>query len=815
MFERFTERARRVIILAREEAGRFRHDFVGTEHILLGLIRDGEGIATAVLQRLGLKLETVKAEVERALAGFPKTLTFGEVPFTPQAKRVLELSIEEARQLGHNYIGTEHLLLGLMKEGQSIAAKILESLGARLDEVRQETLALLGDQYYPRPKKRSQTPVLDEFARDLTQLARESKLDPVIGRETEIERVIQILARRTKNNPVLIGEPGVGKTAIVEGLAQRIVGHEVPDVLAQKRLLQLDLGALVAGTKYRGQFEERLKAVMKEIRQSENVVLFLDELHTLIGAGAAEGAIDASNMLKPALSRGEIQTIGATTLDEYRKYIEKDGALERRFQPVIVRAPSVAESVEIIKGLRHKYEAHHRVKITDQAIDAAVKLADRYITDRQLPDKAIDVIDEASSRTRLMALTPPPEIKELGKEVERVVREKDMYLEAQEFEKAASLREKEKLLRSRDEEMKREWDKRKGKGPQTVGEEDIEYIVARWTGIPLSKLEEKEAAKLARMEDALHGRIVGQRDAVTAVSRAIRRSRAGLKDGRRPVGSFIFLGPTGVGKTELARALAEYLFGDENALIRVDMSEYMEKFSVSRLLGAPPGYVGYEEGGYLTEKVRRRPYSVVLFDEIEKAHPDVFNMLLQVLDDGRLTDSVGHVVDFKNSILIMTSNLGTSFIGKRTAPGFLAEGDDASHDRMKDKVLEELKRAFRPEFINRIDDIIVFHSLSKQDITAIVRMMVARINAQLADKSIRIEPTEAALELLVQKGFDATYGARQLRRTLQKHVEDPLAEAIVRGQFGDGARIEVDAEGENFVFRAIETAEPPLALAEH
>ncbi len=561
MFERFTERARRVIILAREEAGRFRHDFVGTEHVLLGLIRDGEGIATAVLQRLGLRLETVKAEVERALAGFPKTLTFGEVPFTPQAKRVLELSIEEARQLGHNYIGTEHLLLGLMKEGQSIAAKILESLGARLDEVRQETLALLGDQYYPRPKKRSQTPVLDEFARDLTQLARETKLDPVIGREQEIERVIQILARRTKNNPVLIGEPGVGKTAIVEGLAQKIIGHDVPDVLVNKRLLQLDLGALVAGTKYRGQFEERLKAVMKEIRQSENVVLFLDELHTLIGAGAAEGAIDASNMLKPALSRGEIQTIGATTLDEYRKYIEKDGALERRF-----------------------HEAHHRVKITDRAIDAAVKLADRYITDRQLPDKAIDVIDEASSRTRLMALTPPPELKEIEKELERVIREKDMYLEAQEFEKAASLREKEKILRHRDEELKREWEKNKGKGTQTVEEEDIEFIVSRWTGIPLAKLEEKESAKLARMEEALHGRIIGQNDAVAAVARAIRRSRAGLKDAKRPVGSFVFLGPTGVGKTELARALAEYLFGDENALIRVDMSEYMEKFSVSRLL---------------------------------------------------------------------------------------------------------------------------------------------------------------------------------------------------------------------------------------
>jgi ATP-dependent Clp protease ATP-binding subunit ClpC len=792
VFERFTERARRVIILAREEAGRFRHDFVGTEHVLLGLIRDGEGIATAVLQRLGLRLETVKAEVERALAGFPKTLTFGEVPFTPQAKRVLELSIEEARQLGHNYIGTEHLLLGLMKEGQSIAAKILESLGARLDEVRQETLALLGDQYYPRPKKRSQTPVLDEFARDLTQLARETKLDPVIGREQEIERVIQILARRTKNNPVLIGEPGVGKTAIVEGLAQKIISHDVPDVLVNKRLLQLDLGALVAGTKYRGQFEERLKAVMKEIRQSENVVLFLDELHTLIGAGAAEGAIDASNMLKPALSRGEIQTIGATTLDEYRKYIEKDGALERRFQPVIVKAPSVPEAIEIIKGLRHKYEAHHRVKITEQAINAAVTLADRYITDRQLPDKAIDVIDEASSRTRLMALTPPAE-------------------------KAASLREKEKILQHREEEMKREWERTKGKGVQQVGEVDIEFIVSRWTGIPLAKLEEKESQKLARMEDALHGRIIGQDDAVKAVARAIRRSRAGLKDAKRPVGSFVFLGPTGVGKTELARALAEYLFGDENALIRVDMSEYMEKFSVSRLLGAPPGYVGYEEGGFLTEKVRRRPYSVVLFDEIEKAHPDVFNMLLQVLDDGRLSDSLGHVVDFKNTILIMTSNLGTSLIGKRTSPGFLAESDEQSYEKMKDRVMDEMKRAFRPEFLNRIDDIIVFHALSEQHIKSIIRLMTTRINKQLTEKGIELVLTPAAENALVEKGYDPTYGARQLRRTIQKHIEDPLAEAIVRGQLVDSARIEVDVEGGTFVFREAQplAADAPLELAEH
>ena len=804
-----------MIILAREEAGRFRHDFVGTEHILLGLIRDGEGIATAVLQRLGLKLETVKAEVERALAGFPKTLTFGEVPFTPQAKRVLELSIEEARQLGHNYIGTEHLLLGIMKEGQSIAAKILEGLGARLDEVRQETLALLGDQYYPRPKKRSQTPVLDEFARDLTQLARESKLDPVIGRESEIERVIQVLSRRTKNNPVLIGEPGVGKTAIVEGLAQKIVNHDVPDVLAGKRLLQLDLGALVAGTKYRGQFEERLKAVMKEIRQSENVILFLDELHTLIGAGAAEGAIDASNMLKPALSRGEIQTIGATTLDEYRKYIEKDGALERRFQPIIVRAPSVPEAIEIIKGLRHKYEAHHRVKITDLAIDSAVKLADRYITERQLPDKAIDVIDEAASRTRLMAMTPPPEIKELEKEVERVVKEKDMFLEAQEFEKAASLREKEKHLRARDEELKREWDKVKGRQPATVGEDDIEYIVSRWTGIPLSKLEEKELAKLARMEEALHGRVIGQDPAVHAVAKAIRRSRAGLKDPKRPVGSFVFLGPTGVGKTELARTLAEFLFGDENALIRVDMSEYMEKFSVSRLLGAPPGYVGYEEGGFLSEKVRRRPYSVVLFDEIEKAHPDVFNLLLQVLDDGRLSDSLGHVVDFKNTILIMTSNLGTNLIGKRVSPGFLQDSKDDTYEKMKDRVMEELKRSFRPEFLNRIDEIIVFHSLETEHIKAIIELMVNRMNAQLAEKSIRLVLTPEAEEFLVTHGYDATYGARQLRRTIQRYIEDPLAEAIVRGQFTDGANIEVGVEGENLAFHEIPQVEPSLELAEH
>jgi len=804
VFERFTERARRVIILAREEAGRFRHDFVGTEHILLGLIRDGEGIATAVLQRLGLRLETVKAEVERALAGFQKTLTFGEVPFTPQAKRVLELSIEEARQLGHNYIGTEHLLIGVMKEGQSIAAKILESLGARLDEVRQETLALLGDQYYPRPKKRSQTPVLDEFARDLTHLAREAKLDPVIGREMEIERVIQILSRRTKNNPVLIGEPGVGKTAIVEGLAQKIVNHDVPDVLVNKRLLQLDLGALVAGTKYRGQFEERLKAVMKEIRQSENVILFLDELHTLIGAGAAEGAIDASNMLKPALSRGEIQTIGATTLDEYRKYIEKDGALERRFQPIIVRAPSVPEAIEIIKGLRHKYEAHHRVKITDQAIDAAVKLADRYITDRQLPDKAIDVIDEASSRTRLMALTPPPEIKELEKEIERVVREKDMYLEAQEFEKAASLREKEKLLRGRDEELKREWEKHKGKAQQSVEEEDVEFIVSRWTGIPLAKLEEKESEKLARMEEALHGRIVGQDDAIVAVARAIRRSRAGLKDVKRPVGSFVFLGPTGVGKTELARTLAEYLFGDENALIRIDMSEYMEKFTVSRLIGAPPGYVGYEDSGQLTKEVRRKPYSVVLFDEIEKAHPDIFNILLQVLDDGHLTDNYGRKIDFKNTVLIMTSNVGARRITGKAGMGFQRPDTKSKVEQITQKVQEEIEKTFNPEFLNRVDEIIIFHPLDREQIKQIVEILFRDVLKRLEEKDFKLVLTEAAKEFLADKGFNEKFGARPLKRAIQRYLEDPLSERVLEGNFEPGDTIEIGVDGDELAFRALE-----------
>jgi ATP-dependent Clp protease ATP-binding subunit ClpC len=730
VFERFTERARRVIILAREEAGRFRHDFVGTEHVLLGLIRDGEGIATAVLQRLGLRLETVKAEVERALAGFPKTLTFGEVPFTPQAKRVLELSIEEARQLGHNYIGTEHLLLGLMKEGQSIAAKILESLGARLDEVRQETLALLGDQYYPRPKKRSQTPVLDEFARDLTQLARESKLDPVIGREQEIERVIQILARRTKNNPVLIGEPGVGKTAIVEGLAQKIISHDVPDVLVNKRLLQLDLGALVAGTKYRGQFEERLKAVMKEIRQSENVVLFLDELHTLIGAGAAEGAIDASNMLKPALSRGEIQTIGATTLDEYRKYIEKDGALERRFQPVIVKAPSVPEAIEIIKGLRHKYEAHHRVKITEQAINAAVMLADRYITDRQLPDKAIDVIDEVGASVKLRPANERPEI---------------------------------------------------------ITEHEVELVVAKMAKIPPKTVSVSDKERLQSLENELKDVIYGQDHAIAQLVNAIKLSRSGLAHPDKPIGSFLFSGPTGVGKTELAKQLARAM-GVE--FIRFDMSEYMEKHTVSRLIGAPPGYVGFDQGGLLTDAIRKTPYAVLVLDEIEKAHPDLFNILLQVMDHATLTDNNGKKADFRNVILIMTTNAGAREMSGDKI-GF-KKIDIGGIGGTGSKGKGAIERAFSPEFRNRLDGWIAFESLSFVTIERVVDKFIGELRDQLVEKKVEIELTEPARAWLARKGFDKLFGARPMARLIQSKIKEPLANEILFGSLQDGGKVVVN-----------------------
>src|SRR3989475_316781 len=816
MFERFTERARRVIILAQEEAKRLNHSAVGTEHILLGIIREGEGVASKVLESLNISPDRVRAEIETAI-GRGERAPYEEVAFTPRAKKVLELALDEARRLGHNYIGTEHLLLGLIREGEGVAARVLEAMGADLERVRAQVVYLLGEEGTTAyTKQSSKTPTLDEFGRDLTKLARESKLDPVIGRDREIERVIQVLSRRTKNNPALIGEPGVGKTAITEGLAQRIVRGDVPEVLRNKRVVQLDLAALVAGTKYRGEFEERMKKVMDEIRKAQNeVVLFVDELHTLVGAGAAEGAIDASNILKPALARGELQCIGATTLDEYRKYVERDAALERRFQPILVSEPSVEQTIEILKGLRERYESHHGVTISDEALVAAATLAEKYIADRFLPDKAIDLMDEASSKIRLQASFLPQEVRQAVEKAERVRREKEEAIKNQDFEKAAQLRDKERVLRQKLEELESSWKREKGRDISTVTAEDIADVVSSWTGIPVTRLVEEETQRLLKMEESIHERIVGQEEAVSAVAKAVRRARTGLKDPRRPVGPFIFLGPTGVGKTELARPLAEFLFGDENALIRIDMSEYMEKFSVSRLLGAPPGYVGYEEGGFLTEKVRRRPYSVVLFDEIEKAHPDVFNMMLQVLDDGRLSDSLGHVVDFKNTILIMTSNLGTSLIGKRVAPGFLQESDESSYDKMKERVLEEMKRAFRPEFLNRIDDIIVFHALSLDHIREIIRLMIGRINKQLTEKGIELVLTPAAEPAPVEKGYDQTYGARQLRRTIQKHIEEPLAEAIVRGQVAESARIEVDVDGANFTFREAQAADAPLELAEH
>src|SRR2546427_421472 len=816
MFERFTERARRVIILAQEEAKRLNHSAVGTEHILLGIIREGEGVASKVLESLNISPDRVRAEIETAI-GRGERAPYEEVAFTPRAKKVLELALDEARRLGHNYIGTEHLLLGLIREGEGVAARVLEAMGADLERVRAQVVYLLGEEGTTAyTKQSSKTPTLDEFGRDLTKVARESKLDPVIGRDREIERVIQVLSRRTKNNPALIGEPGVGKTAITEGLAQRIVRGDVPEVLRNKRVVQLDLAALVAGTKYRGEFEERMKKVMDEIRKAQSeVVLFVDELHTLVGAGAAEGAIDASNILKPALARGELQCIGATTLDEYRKYVERDAALERRFQPILVSEPSVEQTIEILKGLRERYESHHGVTISDEALVAAATLAEKYIADRFLPDKAIDLMDEASSKIRLQASFLPQEVRQAVEKAERVRREKEEAIKNQDFEKAAQLRDKERVLRQKLEELESSWKREKGRDISTVTAEDIADVVSSWTGIPVTRLVEEETQRLLKMEESIHERIVGQEEAVSAVAKAVRRARTGLKDPRRPVGSFIFLGPTGVGKTELARALAEFLFGDENALVRIDMSEYSERHTISRLLGAPPGYVGYEEGGFLTEKVRRRPYSVVLFDEIEKAHPDVFNMMLQVLDDGRLTDSLGHVVDFKNTILIMTSNLGTSLIGKRVSPGFLQESDEASYEKMKDRVIEELKRAFRPEFLNRIDETVVFHSLSAAHIKEIIRLMISRINKQLSEKGIAPMLTESAEQALVEKGYDPTYGARQLRRTIQKHIEDPLAEAIVRGQISESARIEVDIDGGNFVFREARPVDAPLELAEH
>ena len=836
MFERFTDRARRVVVLAQEEARLLNHNYIGTEHILLGLIHEGEGVAAKALESLGISLEAVRSKVEETI-GQGGSSPSGHIPFTPRAKKVLELSLREALQLGHNYIGTEHILLGLIREGEGVAAQVLVKLGADLSRVRQQVIQQLSG-YSGSASEGSSgsgekataggssgdassgSTVLDQFGRNLTQAAKDKALDPVIGRTRETERVMQILSRRTKNNPVLVGEPGVGKTAVVEGLAQAIAADDVPETLRNKQLYTLDLGSLVAGSRYRGDFEERLKKVLKEIKSHGDIILFIDEIHTLVGAGAAEGAIDAASILKPMLARGELQTIGATTLDEYRKHVEKDAALERRFQKVVVEEPSVAHTIEILKGLRDRYEAHHRVTITDQALVAAANLADRYIADRQLPDKAIDLIDESGSRLRIKRMETPPEYKELEGEIAEVVRLKKEAVDGQQFEEAGRLRDKEKELLARRESMESE---AKASGLDLfdeVDEEAIAEVLSLWTGIPVYKLTEEETQKLLRMEDELHKRVIGQEDAIKAVSQAIRRTRAGLKDPKRPSGSFIFLGPSGVGKTELAKTLAEFLFGDETSLISLDMSEYQEKHTVSRLVGSPPGYVGYDEGGQLTEKVRRKPFSVVLFDEVEKAHPDVFNTLLQILEEGRLTDSQGRSVDFRNTVLIMTSNLGTQDLRKANL-GFTKADEAVSYERMKEKVSEALKAHFRPEFLNRIDDTIVFHELSKPEVRQIVDLLVARTAEQLSGQGMGLELTDAAKDLLSEKGYDPTLGARPLRRAIQRMVEDPLSERLLVKEFRAGEIIIVDvapdpeSDGDlQIVFRSIEGFEPPVPVLE-
>lgn len=803
MFGRFTERAQKVLALAQEEAIRLGHNNIGTEHILLGLVREGEGIAAKALYGLGLGSDKIQKEVENLIGkGQEASQT---IHYTPRAKKVIELSMDEARKLGHSYVGTEHILLGLIREGEGVAARVLNNLGVSLNKARQQVLQLLGSNesggHQGGGAVSANTPTLDSLARDLTSIAREGSLDPVIGRSKEIQRVIEVLSRRTKNNPVLIGEPGVGKTAIAEGLAQQIVNNEVPEILRDKRVMTLDMGTVVAGTKYRGEFEDRLKKVMDEIRQAGNIILFIDELHTLIGAGGAEGAIDASNILKPSLARGELQCIGATTLDEYRKYIEKDAALERRFQPIRVDEPTAEESIQILEGLRDRYEAHHRVSITDEAIKAAVKLSDRYISDRFLPDKAIDLIDEAGSKVRLRSYTTPPNLKELEVKLEEVRKEKDAAVQSQEFEKAASLRDTEQRLREQLEETKKTWKEKQGKENNEVTVEDIASVVSSWTGVPVSKLAETETAKLLNLEEVLHSRIIGQEEAVKAVSKAVRRARAGLKDPKRPIGSFVFLGPTGVGKTELARALAEAMFGDEDAMIRIDMSEYMEKHSTSRLVGSPPGYVGYEEGGQLTEKVRRKPYSVILLDEIEKAHPDVFNILLQVLEDGRLTDSKGRTVDFRNTVLIMTSNVGAESLKRNKYVGFNIQDGEQDYKDMKSKVMEELKKAFRPEFLNRIDEIIVFHALERKHLNEIVTLLSDQLIKRLKEQDISLELTEAAKEKISQEGYDPEYGARPLRRAIQKHIEDRLSEELLKGTLLTAQHAIIDVDNGEFIVR--------------
>jgi len=809
MFERFTERARQVVVLAQEEARTLKHNYIGTEHILLGLLREEEGLAARVLESLDITVERVRAQVVR-IVGSGEEVTSGQIPFTPRAKKVLELALREALSLGHNYIGTEHILLGLVRENEGVAARILLDFDADSEKIRNEVIRMLSG---PGGRRQSQSgggagagagagagegkkssKLLDQFGRNLTKLAAEGKLDPCVGRETEIERIMQILSRRTKNNPVLVGEPGVGKTAVVEGLAQRITSSEVPELLKNKQIYTLDLAALVAGSKYRGEFEERLKKVMKEITQRGDIILFIDELHNLVGAGAAEGAIDAASILKPALARGELQTIGATTLDEYRKYLERDSALERRFQQIRVDEPTIDQTVEILTGLRDRYEQHHKVQITDEALRAAGELASRYISDRFLPDKAIDLIDEAASRMRIKSMTSPPANRELEGEVETTRREKEAAIEAQEFEKAAALRDKERKLTNKKRELEQAWESGESGERPSIGEEEIADIVSMWTGIPVFKLTEAETQKLMRMEDELHKRVIGQHPAIEVISKAIRRSRAGLKDPKRPTGSFIFLGPSGVGKTELARTLAEFLFGDDDALIRIDMSEYMEKHAVSRLVGSPPGYIGYDEGGQLTEAIRRKPYSVLLLDEIEKAHPDVFNILLQILEDGRLTDAQGRTVDFRHAIVIMTSNIGAAEIARNTPLGFAVSDDETgiTYEDMKNRIMGELKKVFRPEFLNRIDDVIVFHKLQKEEIKQIVELLLLRIRESMAERELQLELTDDAKDLLVEKGWDPSMGARPLRRAIQRYIEDPLADFVLREQLVPGATVVVD-----------------------
>ena len=824
MMNNFTPRAQQVLALARKEADRFNHNYVGTEHLLLGLIKLGQGVAVNVLQKMGLDLETVRQEVEKLVGSGPENKMSGNIPYTPRVKKVLALAGKEAKALQHSYVGTEHILLGLLREGEGVAAQVLKKLEIDLDRTRNEVLKELDPNFNPEEgggeeggeevssggssRKESKTPALKAFGRDLTELAQKGELDPVIGRAEEIERVIQILCRRSKNNPVLIGEAGVGKTAIAEGLAQEIVSGNVPELLVDKKVITLDLALMVAGTKYRGQFEERIKAVMDEIRKNKNIILFIDELHTIVGAGSAEGAMDASNIIKPALSRGELQCIGATTLNEYRKYIEKDSALERRFQSIKVEAPSVADTILILKGLRPKYEAHHKAVITDAALEAAAKLSDRYLTGRYLPDKAIDIMDEAGSRARIGAMTRPVSTKELEAEIDRIRSEKEAAIKAQDFEKAAGLRDSEKKAKEDLETMLANWRKDRDEREVIVDEEAIMHVLSKWTGVPLQRMEQKETLKLLAMEEELKRRVIGQDEAVTAISKALRRSRADLKDPRRPIGSFVFLGPTGVGKTFLARSLAEFMFGDPEAIIQIDMSEYMEKFTSSRLIGSPPGYVGHEEGGQLSEAVRRRPYSVVLFDEIEKAHPDVMHLLLQILEEGTVTDSLGRKIDFRNTIIILTSNVGAELIKKQNTLGFGAPTLDGNHDTMRDKILEESKRVFKPEFLNRLDDIIVFHTLSKEMLTRIVDLEVSKVAARIKDKEIHVTLDASAHELLIEKGYDPSYGARPMRRAVERYLEDPVAEDILRGVIKSGDRVEVTRAGEKLAFK-ITSGNPP------